>query len=1844
MMQQSDAGPHCRHRDQHRSLKNPPQSHLLHSHLRRILCYLTLITFIALPFTLTYRIRAEDNRLRWSHGGEASSISVDGVTANADTIMIPSHSSQSSSSSTSSHSSFFPSLHHQRYAFIHLHASPIDTNSERDDEENEGSHRRHSVLTTLSASSHHRSSSPTSHPSPLSSLPHTFPHLTFIIRTKAPSTPGMHARLNAYLHPYRLGRPMPHHAYLVTVGMPSQLHRATTGNNANGNDATVLERFQTHSAHRGHPLMHLYAHHPSVLTSTRAADRSDSDKDNGFFSFLYSSSSNAEPEYGMDADAAERAVVDWLSHAPDVVSVHRYEPVHKLHPKIQSSLQRAQRRKRMQQLLRHRAGRRKMHTLAAMHETISQDGVRSAADSWSDGTTAPSVRTHRFFLSPLHFTPINHTSDSSDGADGPSSSSLRFSSTRACPIVKLRVHLHPHPLLNHSHASEMRSFARAHDLARSEKERASHLHEHEQWARQSRRSEQHRLDVLNAWAEMLASIQLPDTDDLEDQGWIGQAYREKDRTTLRVTTSIYRAHNARHAVMYDSASKSSAVTSPSPSSSSHAATAASAQSYEQWIEELLSSPFSIHLTLITPDLINVHMCGWYTSSMIDFLSSRHEVAFIDAPMRRRRGRGHFENQNKYVHAIVQTDRNNDTRIWDAGLRGENQIIQLGDTGIDADSCFFSDPQHPLPVNAISLSHRKFVIYKTVENADVGDDLDGHGTHVAGSLAGSMDLTAQQSSSASSSLKEIASFSGMASLSKFAFYDFKLFGVEDLLVPESVYKNYLGDAYALGARISSNSWGSPDGEYSSYCIELDTFVWDSPDMLILFAAGNYGENGDETISSPGVAKNILTVGSTRTSAESYYDAGVDVGIEVVEGPAELLGKHQVVQAEFGMRFTELQLKPNASVIAADPIDACQPLVTPSVASPCDGCILLVKRGTCFFSDKALRALDVGAKLMIVVNNEPGPATHMSIDEQDTEILAKLCNIASVMIRKSIGESLINHVTHPKLNSTDTHPDILIRAPVEVDPPDSNESILSSFSSRGPTFGGRLKPDVVAPGEFVRSVRSDGSMSSTNTCPTDVQRALMQLEGTSMSTPSVSGGTALLREYFLKGFYPSGRPTAKDSFTPSAALLKAMLIHSTISAGGTIVTKRETDTTARVEQVKPAPSYHQGFGRVLLEHVMIFSHEFENSNDNDTSTRPDEPVLPTVHIEDKRSLHSDEIHSYCFSVSRSPPVHVDSGAASSNPSWSSNASHTAPPFFRATLTWMDAPVAPGAAFVLVNNLDLFVTAPEMAESEDGSRTLKGAFLPTLPGFDDARGHHDVWDIENNVEQVSLTQNQIQPVDEDGSPTKDGPIYIAVHVRGTHVATEVPQPYALVVSGWFNATRSIDDTDTIIHTEPLSRCRLPSSSSASGSEIDLLCPAGCHESDGHGSCDFQTGLCQCEGEWTGDDCSQLSVALSYKSRFSWSSDPISVPSEGWSFFSFSLSDVLSPAIPLTADKSQLSSYLSSALSSSASAGLEVSMLRLSDVGDPDLYLSLDPAIFPSRRNHDLAATGCDACPVKDPKTQLRDGKRVSIIQLTMQQLQDAITNSMNIDVNSTSSPSTPTSLGRIRLGIHGYCCDDSVASIQVRPINDASRTRYIIPVVVVLLAVALLACVCIMYSRYRRRSAAQFATHRAHMQGQGVSMATLPTARPVGPTATHYVQGTPIPPNPPSNANADAGTSNVKPPSRFSISKSSRLLRLANNTSSGPSHTSNGKHSSSGGIRTKSSSGARRFMRLPSEEVDLESAHSDPEVDGRLERGRGAEIAAARAPPQPHAPDDPEEIHLQHADDEMIMTHEDEMAQEL
>jgi Subtilase family len=190
-------------------------------------------------------------------------------------------------------------------------------------------------------------------------------------------------------------------------------------------------------------------------------------------------------------------------------------------------------------------------------------------------------------------------------------------------------------------------------------------------------------------------------------------------------------------------------------------------------------------------------------------------------------------------------------------------------------------------------------------------------------------------------------------------------------------------------------------------------------------------------------------------------------------------------------------------------------------------------------------------------------------------------------------------------------------------------MSSFSSCGPTDDGRIKPEVTVPGSSIVSANADNNVASNN-CNT------VSMSGTSMASPGAAGLSALIRQYYTDGFYPTGAASAPDGFTPSAALLRATLVNS-----------------AQQMTAPPAvPGNCQGWGRVLLDNALFFP------GDTRRLWAKDGLQFPTG--------HTGKNKVYSFTVGAGEP-------------------------FKVTVAWTDFPSTPAAMPHLNNDLDLIVTGP-------------------------------------------------------------------------------------------------------------------------------------------------------------------------------------------------------------------------------------------------------------------------------------------------------------------------------------------------------------------------------------------------------------------------------------------------------------------------------------------------------------------------------------------------------------------------
>ncbi len=185
--------------------------------------------------------------------------------------------------------------------------------------------------------------------------------------------------------------------------------------------------------------------------------------------------------------------------------------------------------------------------------------------------------------------------------------------------------------------------------------------------------------------------------------------------------------------------------------------------------------------------------------------------------------------------------------WARGYMGQGQTVAVSDTGLDTGDV------RTLASDFKNYSQGFVLGYGSTSWADFA----GHGTHVTGSVGSVGSLSNGK-------------ITGGATQAQLIMQSLWSVTHETLTTPGDL-RVIFKQAYAAGARIHTNSWGDPEtrGLYNSETSEVDQFVWDNPDMVILFAAGNDGVDANSdgridagSISAPATAKNIISVGASE----------------------------------------------------------------------------------------------------------------------------------------------------------------------------------------------------------------------------------------------------------------------------------------------------------------------------------------------------------------------------------------------------------------------------------------------------------------------------------------------------------------------------------------------------------------------------------------------------------------------------------------------------------------------------------------------------------------------------------------------------------------------------------------------------------------------------------------------------------------------------------------------------------------------------------------------------------------------------------------------------------------------
>jgi subtilisin family serine protease len=395
---------------------------------------------------------------------------------------------------------------------------------------------------------------------------------------------------------------------------------------------------------------------------------------------------------------------------------------------------------------------------------------------------------------------------------------------------------------------------------------------------------------------------------------------------------------------------------------------------------------------------------------------------------------------------------------DLGLTGSGVKVGIIDTGIDIDHPAFggsgTNGTTPFPTARIVAGY-DFVgdnytggTENIVPDA-VPDDCNGHGTHVAGIVGGNG-----------------GGIRGVAPGVTFGAY--RVFGC-DGRTSDDIMIAAMERALADGMQVVNQSIGNlaqwPQAPTAQAATRLVI-----KGVVMVAAMGNNGPEGSEPDAlyangSPAVGAKVIAVASFDNLQPTFVVAGTPYGYRPASGapPPPTSGS--------------LPMSRTGTPATAD--DACNPLPAGSLA----GTAVLIRRGTCGFYQKAFNAQSAGAAAVIIYNNLAGA---LAITVEGSPAVT----IPVVTLTAAQGATLDAAIA--------AGPTTLTWTGNYAGYPFGTGGLISGFSSFGLPPDLSFKPNIGAPGGGIHS-----------SYPLELGGAAT-LSGTSMSSPHVAGGVALILE--------------------------------------------------------------------------------------------------------------------------------------------------------------------------------------------------------------------------------------------------------------------------------------------------------------------------------------------------------------------------------------------------------------------------------------------------------------------------------------------------------------------------------------------------------------------------------------------------------------------------------------------------------------------------------------------------------------------------------------------------------------
>ncbi|KAJ1911405.1 hypothetical protein IWQ60_010150, partial [Tieghemiomyces parasiticus] len=337
-----------------------------------------------------------------------------------------------------------------------------------------------------------------------------------------------------------------------------------------------------------------------------------------------------------------------------------------------------------------------------------------------------------------------------------------------------------------------------------------------------------------------------------------------------------------------------------------------------------------------------------------------------------------------------------------------------------------------------------------------DTCAGHGTHVAGILAG-----------------DDGAFQGVAPKATLGIY--RVFSCKGT-APGSAILQALEQAFLDGMQIINFSLASSTAFDNSIDVAVTERLY-RKGVVVVAGVGNSYVDGLGMVGTPAGGPSVLAVAAAVLPEQYAFVFNVTYPADDVTTTTLTL-ERSVFQTPFAMHhFTSTALVRGIDTSGSD-------LLCNSSSSKLEGKVVLVQRGTCDFSIKSAHAKTAGAVAMVFYDNVDEPLSPPAFTREA---------LPSFMITLADGMKLVALLNTAAVDSVTVavSPELAATAPQGAFGP-------ADYTSWGPTAQALLKPDVMAPGSAVYS-----------TYPLNMNNYTI-LSGTSMASPYVAGVATLLLE--------------------------------------------------------------------------------------------------------------------------------------------------------------------------------------------------------------------------------------------------------------------------------------------------------------------------------------------------------------------------------------------------------------------------------------------------------------------------------------------------------------------------------------------------------------------------------------------------------------------------------------------------------------------------------------------------------------------------------------------------------------